>query len=446
MAVTAFDSPLLGGLFGDAQAAAILSDSALVDRMIAVEAALATATAEAGLIPADAGARIAARLGEVVRDCAAISVDLGPGMRAAGVAVPALVARLGRDLGADAAFLHWGATSQDIVDTAVMMQWKAMLALLAERLGRLISTLKDGADAQAHQPMAARTRSQIATPISFGLRIAHWAQPLIAAEASMATIGIGLLRVQSGGAAGSGAMHGRQAAAVSARIAELVGLGDAPSWHTDRSGIVALAGWLGAVAAGLAKMARDLIVMGRSESAEATAGTGGGSSTMPQKANPVAAEAIVTLADFVAILQPALTRAASPLEERDGAAWALEWLALPQMGVAVAAALAHAQGLADSLAASPRNMQATLAVDHGAVMAEEASFALAEHMPRAAAQEAVKRALAEARHAATSLTEALASDPTTGGLEHWHERLAPERALEPSTAMMRRIFATRQTP
>lgn len=435
-----FDSGLLGPLLGDGQAAETLSEARFVAHMITVEAALARACGTVGIIPQD----VAARLSDALAQTRIDPRDLGAGTAATGVPVPALVKQLQAGLGADGQFLHWGATSQDIVDCAHVLQWRDMLDMLAARVAQLLDALQHASDAQSETLMAGRTRSQVATPISFGLRIATWAQPLIALDAALPDIRARLLRVQFGGASGSASAVGTHGAALSAELARELGLADAPCWHTDRMSIMAVGGWLAGVSAALAKMARDLVTLGRSEIAEARAGTGGGSSTMPQKSNPVGAEAIITLADWTACLQPALTRAASPMEERDGAAWALEWLALPQMGMATAAALRHAQALADSLTADPARMAVQLDAGNGAVLAEAASFALAAYMPRPQAQEVVKAALARAVENGISLPQALNQHEASCGLADWTAILSAQSQLAASEVMRTRIFAERQ--
>lgn len=442
MALSAFDSPMLGGLFADTEAGGLLGDDALVQKMIAVEAALARACAQVGLIPGEAAATLSRELAHAT----VLPGDLRAGTASAGVPVPALVAALRAIAGPEGRWLHWGATSQDIVDCATILQWRDMLDLLGMRIGAVLDRLEEASAALADQPMAGRTRSQVAVPISLGLRIAQWAQPLIGLERELPGLRARLLRVQFGGAAGSASAVGDKGAALSAALAADLGLLDSPCWHTDRSAVVVLGGWLAALSAALAKLARDLIVMGRSEIAEMRAGAGGGSSTMPQKSNPVAAEAIVTLADFVALLQPGLARAAAPLEERDGAAWSLEWLCLPQMGMATAAALRHAQALADSLRPDPARMAAQLAQDGGAVLSEAASFALSAHMPREAAQAVVKEALAAAQGAGHSLIGQLSQDPRSRDLEIWPERLDAGHLLAPAQDMATRIFAQRLRP
>lgn len=440
MTPTPFDSALLGPLLGDADAAEILSETRFTAHMVTVEAALARACSRVGLIPHDSAERISHTLSHIYID----PRDLGAGTAAAGVPVPALVKRLQDQLGQDGQFVHWGATSQDIVDCAHVLQWRDMLDLLAVRVAQLLDALQLASDGHAQTLMAGRTRSQVATPVSFGLRIATWAQPLVALEQALPDMRARLLRVQFGGASGSASAVGGHGAALSAALARELGLADAPCWHTDRSAIVTLGGWLAAVSAALAKAARDLVVMGRSEISEARAGQGGGSSTMPQKSNPVGAEAVITLADWTACLQPALARAASPLEERDGAAWALEWLALPQMGIATAAALRHTLVLIRGLKADPARMAAQLDAGNGAVLAEAASFALAAYMPRPKAQEVVKAALARALEDGISLPQALDLLDASRGLEDWTATLSAQSQLSASEVMRSRIFAERK--
>lgn len=392
MAASPFDSALLGPLLGDAEAAAAFSDAAEIAAMVRVERALALAEAACGVIPAEAGAAIDAGLAEVAPDPAALAV----GTASAGVPVPALVAALRKALPPEAGqWLHWGATSQDIVDTGLALRLAPLLDLLAARVAALSDTLGEAARLWAELPLAGRTRSQVAAPITFGLRVARWRQPLPGLGADLDRLRPRLLRVQLGGAVGSNSAIAPHGPAVIAALAAELGLAAAPAWHADRSGLGALAGWCAGLTGALGKMAGDLILMGRSESGEARAGAGGGSSTMPQKSNPVGAEAIGALARLVAALTAPMHLAALHAEERDGTAWTLEWLVLPQILVATAAALRHAQGLAETLAPDPGRMRAVLDLDGGAALAEAASFQLAAHMPRAEAQALVKRAVAE---------------------------------------------------
>ncbi|WP_373355234.1 lyase family protein [Pseudoroseicyclus sp. CXY001] len=414
----------LGALFVEGEIAGLFSGAALTAAMIRVEAALAEAEAEAGVIPAEAGRAIAEGLAGLEIDPGA----LAEGTASAGVPVPALVAALRKALPEEAAaFVHWGATSQDIVDTALVLQYRAALGILEARAARLIAVLKAASEAHADLVMAARTRSQVATPITFGLRAARWAQPVIAEAAALPALRA-RLTVQFGGASGANTSVAPHGPAVSAGLAARLGLPDRPAWHTDRGAVQALGQWAARLGTGLAKMAGDLILLGRT--GEVTAGIGGGSSTMPQKSNPVAAEAILTLTRLTATLAPALS--APHAEERDGAAWALEWLTLPQMLADTGAALAHAITLAETLRPDPAALRTPL--DDGAALAEAASFALAPHLGRAEAQALVK----EAAEADAPLIEAL--QRLTDAPVDW-SALTPEAVIPACKAAAAQVFA-----
>ncbi|MEL6205291.1 MAG: lyase family protein [Pseudomonadota bacterium] len=432
MPVNLQTNPLHGALFGDPDLVTVLSDAAHVAAMVRVEAALARVQGRLGIIPD----------GDALSDAlGAIEIapeDLALGTASDGVPVPALVGALRAALpDALGQGLHWGATSQDIIDTAHVLQYRAALGIMGPRLAALIDRLEAHSIAHADTPMAGRTRSQIAAPTTFGLRVATWAQPLIEAEAGLAELQPRLLKVQFGGAVGANSAVAPHGPAISAGMAEELGLAEAPPWHTDRSGPLALAAWLTSLAAGLARMAGDLILMGRTEIGEARAGKSGASSTMPQKANPVSAEAVVTLARLCTTLTAGMPAAASPVEERDGVAWALEWALLPQALLAAGGALRHARDLADTLAPDPAAMAARLAATEGA-LAEMASFALAANMPRAETKALVREAIA----APEPLAEALAR-LGPDGLD-WPALLDPKRACAPAAQTARSIFATRR--
>jgi 3-carboxy-cis,cis-muconate cycloisomerase len=405
MAVSPFDSALHAPLVGDAEIAPFFADAAAIEAMIAVERALARAEGRLGVIPAEAAAEIDARLSQVVVEAGA----LADGTAAAGVPVPTLVAVLRGALRPEAArWLHWGATSQDIVDTGLALRLERAMGVLEGRIEHLLARLDAAAERWRDLPMAGRTRSQVAAPIAFGARCGAWAGPFRGLRSELADLRPRVARVQLGGSVGTNAVLAGQGEAVSAALAAELGLAAAGPWHTDRRGLVAFGGWCAGVAGAAGKMAGDLVLMGRSESAEARAGAGGGSSTMPQKANPVAAETVVGLARYAAVLVPAMQLATLHAEERDGSAWMLEWLALPQLVVAAGAALRHALALVEGLAPDQARMQAILALDGGAAMAEAATFLLAREMPRPEAERIVRQAMARARSDGLRLDEALA--------------------------------------
>lgn len=436
MPVSLFSSPLYSGLFADEELVRLLDDSSDVAHMIAFERALAIVQGRLGVIPAEAAEAIAAGLSDVRIDPAALTA----GTRSAGVPVPALVAELRGKVGGDAgSWLHWGATSQDVIDTALVLQARTAIGLLAARLGKLIDTLQRQSDRHADRLLAGRTRSQIATPVTLGYRIAQWAHPLIDAEAALPELRRTAMKVQFGGASGINSAIAPDGSSVSAALAKELDLQDSPSWHVNRTPVLALGAWLQQLGAGLAKMAGDLVLLGRSEIGEVRSGTGGGSSTMPQKANPVQAEAILTLQQISITAQAGLAAAASPLEERDGSRWPLEWQFLPQMLIAAGAMLGHALALAETLEPNEDRLAATL-TGNPELMAEAASFLLARHgISRGDAKDLVAKAAASAEPFAEALAKSTDLDID------WKTELDPASAVAPAREMAARIFVKRKT-
>ncbi|MEL6477099.1 MAG: lyase family protein [Pseudomonadota bacterium] len=399
-------SRLTAPLFEDAEIARLLSAEADIAAMIRFEAALARAEAMAGVIPDAAGAAIADALERV----AIAPEDLTNGTLSAGVPVPGLVKLLRRQIGAPHGdYLHWGATTQDVMDTSLVLRLSEILTVLEARLVALMRTLAQAAETHADLPMAGRTRSQIATPITLGLRIASWLAPLIRCFDRLQELRPRLLVLQLGGAAGTLSVLGGSGPLVSAEMARQLELSlPLKPWHTERDGIVELGGWLGLVSGLLGRIGADLILMGRSESGELRAGQGGGSSTMPQKANPLAAEALVALARHAAGQVGLMQSALCHVEERDATAWAVEWQALPPLLHATGAGLIHAQDLASTLSPDPAAMARILGLQGGAVEAEALAFALAAQMPLGQAQEIVKTA-ARTRPEGSTLSAHLAA-------------------------------------
>jgi 3-carboxy-cis,cis-muconate cycloisomerase len=422
MTVSPFDSGLLGPLLGDAETARLFSDEAAIAAMIRVECALARAQAAVGIVPAEA----AETIDRLLADAIVPPARLADATARAGVPVPALLAELRALLPPEAGrWLHWGATSQDVVDTALALRLAGALDLLDTRLGALLAALEAAGKLWSDLPMAGRTRSQAAAPIAFGDRCRAWAAPLAELRPDLAALRPRVARVQLGGSVGTNAVIAPHGPDVASRLAAELGLAEASPWHTNRAGLAAFGGWCAAIAAGTAKMAGDLVLMGRTESGEARAGAGGGSSTMPQKSNPVAAETVVGLARYAAPLAAAMHLATIHAEERDGSAWTVEWLALPQLVLCAAGSLRHGVALATSLAPSPKRMRAILELDGGAAMAEAATFLLARDLPRPDAEALVKQALAHACAQGTSLAAALQT--IAPGRLDWTEELDPER-------------------
>ena len=406
MPATTFDSAIYRGLHGDPELATLFSESAEIRAMLLVEGTLAKVQGELGIIPETSGRFIHRAAIEAPMD----PTSLAAGTAEAGVPVPALVAAFRREMKAPEheKYVHWGATSQDILDTGLVLRLRRVLDILDGRLDTLTRTLAAKAKQYRDTPMAARTRGQIANPTTFGARIAVWASPLVRHRARIAELRPRLQRLSLAGASGTlSAMEGRGPEVAAAVAKELdLGLSDVP-WHATRDGIVELGNLMALISGSLGKIGGDLIAMMQTELREVSAGTGGGSSTMPHKSNPVGPETLVTLARLNAGHSGMLAGALEHGGERDGTAWALEWALLPQLVIATGASLRHAQGLAETLEANGAAMLTSLEATNGLVYAEAASFALAKHMPRPEAQSLVKKACAEAVATGRHLREVL---------------------------------------
>ncbi len=454
MTVSLFDSELYGDLFSDREIVALLDDRARLRAMLEVEAALARVQGRLGVIPAAAATRIA----EVAESLELDPAALASRTASAGVPVPALVASLRAAVGAEAgAYVHWGATSQDIMDSGLVLRLRAVLDALDGRLAGAIETLAALAQEHRGTVMAARTRSQQALPTTFGLQAAGWLLPLARHRERLAQLRPRLLVMQFGGAAGTlaalgaaqGAARGEDGVAVMEALATELGLAIPPApWHSQRDGIAELAAWFALVTGSLGKIGEDLVLLAQSEVGEVTPGggpgggpgSGGGSSTLPQKTNPVAAEALVTLARFNAGLLAPATEALPQAQERGGAAWPLEWLTLPQMAAATGAALRLAAAALDGLVVDPARMAANLEASNGLILAEAASFALAGHMPRPEAQALVKAACAEVTESGRHLMDVLA-EKSEAPLD-WAGLKDPAGYLGAADALIDRILAS----
>ena len=320
-----------------------------------------------------------------------------------------------------------------------MLRLGRLLEILEDRLVRVAERLAALAERHRSTLMAARTRSQQALPTTFGLKAANWLLPLLRHRQRLAEIKPRLLVVQLGGAAGTLAALNGQGLALMAALAEDLGLGLPPApWHSQRDNLVELAGWLALVTGSLGKLGRDLVLLGQSEVAEVRPGTPGASSTLPHKSNPVAAETLVTLAAYAAGRVASAHQAMVHEHERDGAAWQLESLVLPELAVATAAALGHAEAVLADLVVDDARMRQNLEATGGLVLAEAASFALAAHMPRSDAQALVQEACREAASGG-HLIEILRE--RTSAPVDWPLLADPAKALGATDALIDRILA-----
>lgn len=333
-------------LAGDEAIEALFSDETQARFMMAFEAALAEAEAEAGLIPERAARAI-------ITAAATAKVEL-PSLAAAigrdGVVGPAFVAAFRQQLPDEPAhWLHHGATSQDLVDTALILALKEAISLLDARLSTLLNALARLRAEVAALPLMAHTRMQRALPFTAGDKIDSWMQPLARLRQRLQPLAGDLLQVQLGGPVGTRGTLDGKGNAVAARMAERLGLGAGPSWHTSRECLIAFADWLSLVCGALGKIGADVGLMAQNEVGAVRIAGGGGSSAMPHKSNPVVAEVLVALARFNAGLVATMHQAQIHENERSGAAWTLEWLTLPQMVIVSGASLNWGNRLIESL-------------------------------------------------------------------------------------------------
>lgn len=436
MSVSPLDSALYRGLLGDPAISALLSDEAEIAAMIEAERALAIVQARLGIIPAEAGRALAEQLGDI----RIAPETLATGVAKDGVIAPALVAALRTRLPAEAGnWLHWGMTSQDAQDIALVLRLRDVLNLFDQRLESLIRRLIDLAQAHLATPCLARTRMQAAAPTLFGLKAAQWLAPLLRHRERISELRPRLMAIQLGGAAGNLAAFGPHALALMDGLADELGLSRAEPWHKGRDRIEEFGSLLAMIATSLGTIGADLALLSQTELGEVAFAGAGASSTLPQKQNPVLAEILVSLARHAGTLAGGLHQAGIQANERDGAAWTLEWLTLPPLIATTGAALLRCDEMLASLRVDAARMLANIEQMRGLVLAEAASLALAAHMPRAEAtalvKKAVEAAIGSGRHLFDHLAE-LSDAPLD-----WAELRRAETTLASARALALRILA-----
>jgi 3-carboxy-cis,cis-muconate cycloisomerase len=411
MTVNPADSAIFADLFGTKAMRELFSDRQRLQSMLDVEAALARSQARLGIIPESAASAISAAASVDRVNFA----DIAASTIVVGYPVVALVKALGSVAGKAAArYVHWGATTQDIVDTGLVLQIRAGLDLVERDLAAIIRALAEKAVRHRGDVMAGRTHLQHALPITFGFKCAIWLAPLIDDIERLRQLRPRVLRVQLGGAVGTLASLGEKGRAVTVALAQALDLAvpDAP-WHVGRGALVEAASALGTICGNLAKFATDIILLMQTEIAEVMEPHQqgrGGSSTMPQKRNPIASEYILAASRGVHALVPMMLSAMAQDHERATGPWQSEQLALPQIFVLTSGALAHAAGLAQGMSVDVARMRRNLDSTGGLIMAEAVMMALAEKTGRGTAHDLVEHACARAIEQRRPLGEALAED------------------------------------
>ncbi|HEY0753105.1 MAG TPA: 3-carboxy-cis,cis-muconate cycloisomerase [Ktedonobacteraceae bacterium] len=370
---------------------AIFAPEAQVQSLLIFEAALARAEARAGVIPVEAAEAIANGCRVELFDVATLYQEAAT----AGTPVIPLVRMLTERVELPArGFVHWGATSQDALDSALMLQMRAGLDLLISDTQAICASCARLAEQHRHTLMAGRTLMQQALPITFGLKAAHWLAQVTRQTRALNTHRQHTLAAQLGGAAGTLASLGEQGPLVMRWLAEelRLPLAELP-WHTERDRVAEIAATLGILAGSMAKIAGDIILLAQTEVAEvreASIPGKGGSSAMPQKRNPVDSINASAAARLAMGIVPIILSALPQEHERAAGAWQAEWSAIPMLFAYTASAVERVYTAVENLQIDPARMRANLNITRGLIMAEALTMALAPHMGRPAAYRVVE--------------------------------------------------------
>jgi 3-carboxy-cis,cis-muconate cycloisomerase len=393
----------------------IWSPRSTLQRMLDVEAALARASAAHGVIPQAAVAAIEAACDADRLDANALAHDAALGGNLAIPLVKQLTARV-KELDAEASkYVHWGATSQDIIDTATVLQLRDTYALLERGLASTCDAIAELARTHRTTPMIGRTWLQQALPITLGLKFAQWLDALLRHRERLDALRERTLVLQFGGAAGTLASLRSAAPAVSRSLASELGLAQpALPWHTQRDRIAEAASMFGVLIGTLGKIARDISLQMQTELGElgepAAAGKGG-SSTMPHKRNPVGCAAVLTAATRAPGLVATVLAGMVQEHERALGGWQAEWDALPDLARLAGGALAHIEQIATGLDVNTERLATNLDATHGLILGEAVMLALGEQIGRLDAHHLVEHASKQAVASNRTLYDVLAEDP-----------------------------------
>ncbi|MCK9720242.1 3-carboxy-cis,cis-muconate cycloisomerase [Pseudomonas syringae pv. syringae] len=393
----------------------IFSDEGRVQGMLDFEAALARAQARVGLIPPEVVADIELSCDARLFDFDALAIAIGS---AGNSAIP-LVKALGKQIAARSAeaerYVHMGATSQDVMDSGLILQLRRAIVLLEHDLARLADAMAEQAQRHAGTPLAGRTWLQQATPVTLGMKIAGWLGAVTRHRQRLNEIKPRLLCLQFGGASGSLAALGDQAFSVAEALAgELqLALPEQP-WHTQRDRLVEFAGLLGLIAGSLGKLGRDVSLLMQTEVGEVfepSAPGKGGSSTMPHKRNPVGAAVMISTATRAPGLVATMLAAMPQEHERSLGLWHAEWETLPELCCLVSGSLQQALQVIPGLQVDAERMAINLQSTKGLVLAEAVSIALAQRIGRDAAHHLVEQCCQRAVEQGAHLRQVLGETP-----------------------------------
>jgi 3-carboxy-cis,cis-muconate cycloisomerase len=431
-------------LFSTPPMSAAFSPRAHVRGMLRFEAALAHAEARVGIIPQEAAAIIAANCREELFDVAALYREAA----VAGTPAIPLVRKLTARVAGDAQkYVHWGATSQDAIDTALMLQMRDGIDLLVSGLLDVCSACAALAEQYRRTPMAGRTLLQQALPITFGLKAARWLALSTRQVRALRERRDRSLAVQLGGAAGTLASLGDNGLRVVELLAAELNLPvpDLP-WHSERDRVAEIAATLGIVSGAMAKIASDVVLLAQTEVGEVSEGAAPGkgwSSAMPQKHNPVDAVNAIASARLAVGVVPVILSAMAQEHERAVGGWQAEWAAIPDLFRFTASAVEGVRSMVASLQVDPARMRANLDLGGGLIMAESLTMALAQHMGRPEAYRIVQAVCNQVAGSGGNLRQAALADVRVNSVlspEEIDQALDPTRYLGSADAFIDRAL------
>lgn len=439
---------LLDLLFTSDQAREIFSDRGRLQGMLDFEAALARALTHTGIAPRGTAAAVEAQCKAELFDADNLAREAALAGNLAIPLVKALTLAVAKSDEKAAGFVHWGATSQDAIDTGLVLQLRSAFDSITHLLAELSDALARTAEQHRSTLLAGRTWLQQASPITFGLKAAGWLDAINRQRARLATARKQALVLQFGGAVGTLAALGPQGPAVARALAEELEL-ELPSlpWHTHRDRFAEVATTLGLLVGTLGKIARDISLIAQTEVDEAFepgAPGKGGSSTLPQKRNPVGSAVVLAAAIRVPALVSTMLTAMVQEHERALGGWHAEWETVPEIFQLAAGALAHMTQIISGLEVHEQKMAHNLETTQGLILAEAVAIALANHMGRMPAHHLVEKASHRALESGRSLREVLIKEKqvrehlATGDIE---KLLDPKNYIGSAESMIDRVLA-----
>ena len=447
MSSIVLQSRLFGDMFGTAEMRALYSDEALVQRYLDVEVALARAQAGLGIIPAEA-AEALARVAQVSR----VDWDhLATRTRIVGYPILPLVEQLSKWAeGGLGQWSHWGATTQDIMDTADVLQLRDALDLISTDLDAVGAALAKLAEDHATTPMAGRTHLQHALPISFGYKAATWLAAIDRHSDRLAQLRPRVEVVAFSGATGTLASLGENGLKVQAALAEELNLAVPDiTWHTARDGFAEVTGFLALTCATLGKIGYDIMLMMQSETGEVLepfVQGRGASSTMPQKRNPISSEMMLASAKIVREQHSAMLDAMVQDHERATGQWQVEWQALPTAIIVASGGLRAARDGLQGFEVRPDIMRKVLDVTGGLIVAEAVMMGLATDLGRQVAHDLVYNCCRDALAGKGTFLDLLCAVPEIAKIKSREDLAAliePGNYLGSAPEMVRRLLQNR---